>query len=74
MSNSEQQLEARIIELESKLAFQDDTIEKLNAVVTQQQTQLDQLHSSLEKLREWIKNLQQPNIATSNEETPPPHY
>lgn len=74
MSNSLQDLESKLIDLESKLAFQDDTIEKLNSVVTQQQVQLDHLNLQVEKLQEWIKNLQPSNIASSSEETPPPHY
>lgn len=67
-------LESRVIELESKIAFQDDTIDKLNTVITEQQKQLEHLNLLVEKLREWAKTQQQSNIANLNEETPPPHY
>ncbi|MCP4040803.1 MAG: SlyX family protein, partial [Gammaproteobacteria bacterium] len=36
-------LEERIIELETKVAFQDETIELLNQTVIQQQQAIDQL-------------------------------
>ena len=67
-------LESRMVELESKVAFQDDTIEKLNTVITEQQKQLEHLNLLVEKLREWAKSQQQSHIANLNEETPPPHY
>lgn len=74
MTSSNEDMLGRIVELESKIAFQDDTIEKLNQVITDQQRQLDALNVRIEKLVEWAKQQQQSNIATQNEETPPPHY
>lgn len=67
-------LEKRIAELESRIAFQDNTIEELNAVVTQQQRQIDQMEKSLSVLKDHLKNLVSSNIASEDEETPPPHY
>ena len=40
-------LNDRIVELESRLAFQDDTIEKLNEVIVEQQKQLDRLENDV---------------------------
>ncbi len=71
---SEEVLEKRIAELESSAAFQDHTIDELNDVVTQQQHQIDQLEKSLSVLKDQMKNLVSSNIATDDEETPPPHY
>ncbi|NOX42713.1 MAG: SlyX family protein [Gammaproteobacteria bacterium] len=67
-------MEKRIAELESRIAFQDNTIEELNAVVTQQQRQIDQMEKSLSVLKDHLKNLVSSNIASEDEETPPPHY
>lgn len=67
-------LEKRIAELESSIAFQDSTIEELNAVVTQQQRQIDQLEKNLSVLKDQMKNLASSNIAIDDEEMPPPHY
>ncbi len=67
-------LEKRIAELESNIAFQDNTIEELNVAVTQQQRQIDQLEKNLSVLKDQMKNLASSNIAIEDEETPPPHY
>lgn len=64
----------QIAELESRVAFQDNTIEELNDVVTRQQRQIDQLEKNLHILKDQIKNLASSNIASEDEETPPPHY
>ena len=67
-------LEKRIAELESNIAFQDNTIEELNVAVTQQQRQIDQLEKNLSVLKDQMKNLASSNITIEDEETPPPHY
>jgi len=74
MSSESQVLETRITELENRLVFQDDTIEQLNEVVTHQQRQIDQMEKTLTMLKDQMKNLASSNIATEDEETPPPHY
>lgn len=43
-------MEKRLIELETRLAFQDKTLEELNEVVTSQQQQLDRLAEELRLL------------------------
>jgi len=74
MPSESQVLETRITELESRLIFQDDTIEQLNEVVTHQQRQIDQMEKTLTVLKDQMKNLASSNIATEDEEMPPPHY
>ena len=67
-------MENRIIELESRLAFQEDTIQELNDIVSNQQNLLHQLSSEIMKLKEQLTDLTPANIADESEETPPPHY
>lgn len=43
-------MEERLIELETRLAFQENTMEELNEVVTRQQQQLDRLEEQLTRL------------------------
>ena len=43
-------LTTRIIELETRLAFQDHTIEELDGVIVSQQQQLDRLELDLSRL------------------------
>ncbi|MCV6604893.1 MAG: SlyX family protein [Porticoccaceae bacterium] len=65
----------RIIELETKLAYQEDTIQALNQVVCRQQDQLDQLQLACETLIERFKDMDAGGAqGQGGEEPPPPHY
>jgi len=64
----------RIIELETRLAFQEQTIQALNGALVDQQRQIDRLRRDLEKLRERIDAVGVSNVASPSDETPPPHY
>ena len=67
-------LEERITELETRLAFQETTMQELNEVLTSQQQQLTRMRVLVEKLQERmmeIVNKIQPDAAT---EPLPPHY
>lgn len=54
MKTEIESLGLRIIELESRLAFQDDTIEELNGVIISQQHQIDRLESSLNIIKKQL--------------------
>jgi len=67
-------MENRIIDLESKLAFQDETINELNEVITDQQQQLDQLREDIRLLSLRIASVAESSGTTEEKEPPPPHY
>lgn len=69
-------MENRLIELETRVAFQDDTIEQLNQIITTQQQQIDRLHKEVVAIVARISESGEAasNIANQSEETPPPHY
>ena len=64
----------RLADLESRFAFQEDTIERLNEIVVRQQRQIDGLVAALDELGRQLRNLQQSQVAELSQETPPPHY
>ena len=66
-------IEDRFERLESRVLYQDRTIEDLNTVVTRQQDQIDTLTSEIDRIREIIQN-PPPNSVDTSEEPPPPHY
>jgi SlyX protein len=67
-------MEERLIELETRMAFQDNTLQTLNSVILRQQKEIDALRHEIEVLKTQIRTLAPSLVASSAEETPPPHY
>ena len=65
-------LSERIDALESKLAFQDDTIETLNQTITAQWQTIDTLTRQVARLSERLQEAETTTLRPANE--PPPHY
>ena len=63
-----------IEQLQMKMAFQEDTIESLNQALIEQQKQMDDLQFQLKQLVSKISAIEPSNMASENEEMPPPHY
>lgn len=67
--------ENRFIDLESKLAFQEDTLQELNKIVYQQQMQLDKMQQSINQLNHRLKAESDASPANSDPaDEVPPHY
>ncbi|WP_369958977.1 SlyX family protein [Pseudomonas benzenivorans] len=66
-------LEERITELESRLAFQDDTIQALNDEIVTQQRLLERVRLQLEALAKRQEELSG-QLDVAEDEAPPPHY
>jgi len=67
-------MEERIIELETKISYQDHLIGELNDVVTSQQKQIDRLEKQVRRMEQHLKGLTGSGLARADEEAPPPHY
>jgi len=67
-------IEARITELECRIAIQEDLLQTLNQQMHEYQQTILKLQTSLEQQSSWIKQMTATNIATPAEETPPPHF
>lgn len=67
-------LEARLDELETRLAFQDDLINTLSDQVARQEMDIRELWEAKRLLNKQLKEVSPSNIKREDEETPPPHY
>ena len=66
-------LQERVTDLESRLAFQDDTIETLNDILVTQQRAVERLQLQISALLKRQVEMGG-QFETSEEEAPPPHY
>ncbi|WP_122665123.1 SlyX family protein [Pseudomonas viridiflava] len=66
-------LEARVTDLESRLAFQDDTIQALNDVLVTQQRALDRLQQQMAAMLKRQEEMGS-QFEMFGEDAPPPHY
>ena len=65
----------KMIDLETRLAFQEDTLNALNDIVTQQQLQIDKLEKTSQSLVDRIRNLSTiMNLGHEHVDEKPPHY
>ena len=68
-------IEHRLMELEAKVAFQDETIEVLNDEIKVHQQLLAKMKRQTELLAEKIKESRSSSMMMSDTpEPPPPHY
>ena len=67
-------LEARINELETKIAYQDETIDILNDELKQHQITLAKMARQIELVGEKLKEMKPSSVVSQELETPPPHY
>lgn len=63
----------RIIELEIKIAYQEDLLQSLNCAVSDQQMQIKRLEQTFVLLNEKLKNLAESPTVNQAVEIPP-HY
>jgi SlyX protein len=65
---------ARIEALETKVAYQERTIEELNGALTEQWKQIDLLTKQVDRLLDRIKRMEETAPSSPADEPPPPHY
>jgi SlyX protein len=64
----------RMVELETRIAFQEHTLQDLDAVVVRQQQDILRLERELATLKAQLRALVPPPVTGHGEEPPPPHY
>jgi SlyX protein len=64
----------RLIELEIKAAYQEDLLQTLNKIVSEQQQQIQRLETTCQLLNERIKSLSSESGNNVSIDEVPPHY
>lgn len=67
-------MDDRFVELETKILFQEDAIQKLNNAVNLQERQIFRLTKELEGIQSKIASLAPSLLLNQQDEAPPPHY
>lgn len=74
--NSDEQFDKLMIDLQTKLTFQEDTVQALNDIVSDQQQDIlllkAQVNSLIDELRSVLSGLDVSGI--NNDQEIPPHY
>lgn len=66
--------EDRLIQIETKIAFQEEAMSKLSDVLRAQQQQIDQLEATCKLLVGRLSNLEHASPAADPLDEKPPHY
>lgn len=63
-----------IMDLQTRLAFQEETLNQFMLTVTRQQNELAYLMKEIKQLKEQLRELETNRFTPPGEEPPPPHY
>lgn len=71
---TDEKLITRLDALETRQAFQEQTIEDLNTTITDQWQQIDKLKRELSRLTDELRELEAGSDQPGRRDPPPPHY
>ncbi len=75
MSQGKQIIEEQLIDLEVKLAYQEDLLQSLNTIVAEQNARMATLEKKIEHLAAHLKEVLESNpFSAQADEEVPPHY
>jgi len=72
--NNTQDMEQRLVALESHIAHQDGTLEDLHDMVNTQWTEIEALRREVEQLRGRLLRMEGEMEPAQPDDEPPPHY
>jgi len=67
-------MESKLTDIEVRLAYQEASLEELTHTVVRQEQVIAELRAEVEALARQLRELASSNVASMDEETPPPHY
>ncbi|NOY15345.1 MAG: SlyX family protein [Gammaproteobacteria bacterium] len=70
----EQKKQEIIIDLQARLAFQEDSLDAVNLTVVRQQSEIEVMKREIVRLRELVENICESRGAEGGAAELPPHY
>ena len=67
-------IEDQVVELQTRIAYQEDTLAELNDVVARQQREVDRLRVTVEKLTRLVEDDGDGGATPPGVDEKPPHY
>ena len=71
LPNDAEALDQRLIDLEIKASFSEDSLDHLNDVIVRQQQQIDELSLVVASLRQQLEQMPGPGFRSLRDELPP---
>ena len=68
------EVKKRLVELETRIAFQEQSISDLSDVIVSQQAEIDQVAQKMQRMARRMANFEEFRGEGSEPEPPPPHY
>jgi len=66
--------EDRLVDLETRLAYQDQLVETLNKLVYEQDKRVQKLEEICKRLTRQYNEMAENSTGAENDDQPPPHY
>ena len=67
-------MQNELVELQSRISFQEDTLLQLNDVMVRQQQEIDELNRQLVVLKQLVRQIIDETAGSAALDAPPPHY
>ena len=67
-------IEDQVVELQTRIAYQEDTLSELNDIVASQQREIDRLRVAVDNLSRLVSDDGDGHAGHSGAEEKPPHY
>ena len=67
-------IEEQLIDLQTQVAFQEDTIQALNDALSHQQIEIERLTQMVKIINGQVKQMAPESSESPADEPPPPHY
>jgi|TARA_B110000438_G_scaffold9829_1_gene9986 SlyX protein len=64
----------QLINIETKLSYQENLLDQLNSIIIKQQDELDILKRALLSIQERVSTLNEPSVEVVDSDERPPHY